>query len=64
MAAAEADSRNILSWTAEQFGKAQARAFAKTLSSALRALTAGPTLIGVSAYAPMITLARPRSVAA
>lgn len=48
-AAAEADFRDILRWTVEQFGERQARVYAKTLSSALEALAAGPSVIGVSA---------------
>ena len=46
-AAAEADYRLILRWTAENFGLAQARSYADTLSSALTALSAGPEIIGV-----------------
>jgi toxin ParE1/3/4 len=46
-AAAEADYRQILHWTAENFGSAQARSYAGTLSSALKALSAGPDIIGV-----------------
>jgi toxin ParE1/3/4 len=46
-AAAESDFQNILAWTLEQFGPAQARAYAETLSAALEALTEGPTLAGV-----------------
>jgi toxin ParE1/3/4 len=48
-AAAEADFRNILRWTAEQFGEAQARAYAETLSRALEALSEGPDAAGVRA---------------
>ena len=48
-AAAEADYRQILRWTVEQFGVAQARSYADTLSSALKALNAGPTILGVKA---------------
>jgi toxin ParE1/3/4 len=44
--AAETDFRDILQWTAEHFGEAQARAYAETLSMALAALAAGPTAIG------------------
>lgn len=46
-AAAEADYRQILRWTVENFGSAQARNYADTLSSALKALGAGPSIIGV-----------------
>lgn len=45
-AAAEADFRDIVRWTAEQFGEAQARAYAVTLSAAIEALAGGPTIIG------------------
>ena len=46
-AAAEADLRQILRWTVDNFGSAQARAYADTLSSALKALNAGPAIMGV-----------------
>jgi toxin ParE1/3/4 len=46
-AAAEADYRKILRWTVENFGSAQARNYADTLSSALQALGAGPSIVGV-----------------
>ncbi|MBN8463814.1 MAG: type II toxin-antitoxin system RelE/ParE family toxin [Dechloromonas sp.] len=46
-AAAETDFRQILRWTADNFGSGQARAYADTLSSALKALCAGPSIIGV-----------------
>jgi toxin ParE1/3/4 len=46
-AAAEADYRQILRWTVENFGAAQARNYADTLSSALQALSAGPAVPGV-----------------
>lgn len=46
-AAAEADYRNILRWTMENFGSDQARVYAGTLSSALKELSAGPAIIGV-----------------
>ena len=46
-AAAETDYRQILRWTMENFGSAQARSYADTLSSALNALSAGPAIIGV-----------------
>jgi toxin ParE1/3/4 len=41
-AAAERDFQDILRWTATQFGQAQARIYAKTISDALQALSAGP----------------------
>jgi len=46
-AAAEADYRQILRWTVENFGSVQARIYADTLSFALKALSAGPSIIGV-----------------
>lgn len=46
-AAAAADFEGILRWTNAQFGARQARAYAETLSSALQALTGGPTTVGV-----------------
>jgi toxin ParE1/3/4 len=48
-AAAEGDFLDILRWTAEQFGEAQARAYGGTLSGALEALTEGSAVIGVKA---------------
>ena len=45
--AAEADYRQILRWTAENFGLPQSRIYAVTLSSTLKALSAGPAIIGV-----------------
>lgn len=45
--AAEADYRQILRWTAANFGATQARIYADTLSSALQALCDGPAIIGV-----------------
>lgn len=45
--AAEADFRQILRWTADNFGATQARVYAETLSSALQALSAGPSILGV-----------------
>jgi len=48
-AAAGADFEDILHWTVEQFGEAQARVYAETLSAALEALTAGPTAPGIKA---------------
>ena len=46
-ASAAADYREILRWTDKNFGAAQARIYADTLASALRALGAGPAIIGV-----------------
>lgn len=46
-AAAEADYRQILRWTVENFGSAQARSYAAALSSALKALSVGPGIIGI-----------------
>ncbi|MDP3453837.1 type II toxin-antitoxin system RelE/ParE family toxin [Methyloversatilis sp.] len=46
-AAAETDYRHILRWTTQNFGSAQARTYADTLSLALQALIAGPDAIGV-----------------
>ena len=46
-AAAEADFRQILRWTRDNFGSAQARAYADTLSSALKALSTGPSATGI-----------------
>lgn len=48
-AAAEGDFRQILAWTSARFGEQQARAYRETLSAALQALTAGPTIAGVRA---------------
>lgn len=48
-AAAEADFRNILLWTVENFGELQASAYAKTIADALAALTAGPDVPGAKA---------------
>ena len=45
-AAAEADVRDIVLWTAKGFGAAQARAYADTLSRAIRALAEGPAVPG------------------
>lgn len=46
-AAAEADYLQILRWTAEHFGSAQARVYGETLASALKTLAAGPDILGV-----------------
>ena len=45
-ASAEADFRQILRWTSNHFGTMQAKIYAETLSSAMQALCAGPTIIG------------------
>lgn len=45
-AAAEDDFQQILRWTSVQFGPAQARAYADTVSLALKALCAGPVIAG------------------
>ena len=47
--AADADVSNILAWTAERYGRRQARTYASTLTSAIAALTDGPTVAGVRA---------------
>ncbi len=47
--AAEIDFQNVLGWTVERFGEAQARVYAKTLSTALEALVAGPSVSGAKA---------------
>ncbi len=44
--AAEADVRDIALWTANCFGAAQARAYAATLSGAIRELAEGPAVPG------------------
>ena len=44
--AAEADFEEILRWTVDQFGEAQARIYAGTVSAALNELAAGPTAAG------------------
>ncbi|WP_081630747.1 type II toxin-antitoxin system RelE/ParE family toxin [Thioalkalivibrio sp. ALE16] len=43
-ARAEQDLREVVSWTAEHFGEQQARAYAGTLSAAIRALQGGPAI--------------------
>jgi toxin ParE1/3/4 len=43
---AESDIRQILAWTFEKFGEAQARTYAETLSATLEALADGPTISG------------------
>jgi toxin ParE1/3/4 len=45
-AAAEADFREILRWTTDRFGRAQARSYARTLSAAIEALAEGPSVVG------------------
>ena len=45
--AAEQDYREILHWTATNFGKRQARTYAKTVTNALHDLAHGPAIIGV-----------------
>ncbi len=45
-AAAEADFEEILRWTVSQFGEAQTRIYAETLSAVLNDLVAGPTIVG------------------
>ena len=45
-AAGEADIRDIVRWTANRFGATQARAYADTLSRAIRALAEGPAVLG------------------
>jgi toxin ParE1/3/4 len=44
-AAAERDYQSILSWTAEQFGEAQARSYAAILTAAILALAEGPDVL-------------------
>jgi len=46
-AAAEADFRNILDWTLEEFGSKQVLTYGDTVTAALDALRDGPTTIGV-----------------
>ncbi len=45
-AAAEKDFREILRWTVENFGRGQARTYARTLSNALHDLALGPAIMG------------------
>lgn len=45
-AAAEADYKNILIWSADNFGAAQARIYAETVTLALEALMEGPNVAG------------------
>ena len=44
--AAEADLREIMRWTRRQFGAAQATAYGQLLRDALKALEAGPNIVG------------------
>lgn len=46
-ATAEQDFQEILRWTAEHFGRGQAKTYATTLSNALRELVRGPAIPGV-----------------
>jgi toxin ParE1/3/4 len=46
-ATAEADFRNIIDWTLDQFGDKQARVYANLIAAALVALSDGPTTVGV-----------------
>jgi toxin ParE1/3/4 len=46
--AAEDDLRQILAWISANFGEAQARIYAETLSAALEALVDGPTILGAT----------------
>lgn len=48
-AAAEADFRGIVRWTAARFGDAQARAYAEILVAALTDLAQGPAVVGAKA---------------
>lgn len=45
-ATAEADFEDILRWTVDNFGAAQARLYAETILAALNDLAAGPTVAG------------------
>ena len=45
-AAAESDIRNILEWTHERFGRAQARIYSETLTHGIQTLTEGPHVVG------------------
>lgn len=47
-AAAEADYLQILQWTVDNFGSAQARVYAETLAASLKMLAAGPDILGVN----------------
>ena len=43
---AETDFHDILHWTSERFGEAQARIYADTLNEAIEALMEGPDVAG------------------
>ena len=45
-AAADEDYRQVLRWTASNFGKAQARSYAHVVMSALKELSSGPSIVG------------------
>jgi toxin ParE1/3/4 len=46
-AMAKVDIRDIVNWTTERFGGAQAKTYSTTITSALRTLKAGPDAVGV-----------------
>lgn len=46
-AAAEADFRQIVRWTKDNFGSAQARIYADAVGSGLKDLANGPSVLGV-----------------
>lgn len=48
-ATAESDFQQILRWTAKNFGQIQAKAYAETISAALKDLMAGPRIPGAKA---------------
>lgn len=48
-AAADADFREIVRWTAGRFGEAHARLYAETLAEAIEALVSGPSILGAKA---------------
>lgn len=45
-AAAEQDFQSIITWSAEQFGVAQARSYAEIVTAAILALEDGPDVLG------------------
>jgi toxin ParE1/3/4 len=45
-AAADTDVKNIVRWTAAQFGPAQARAYSTIIDAAMQDLRAGPGIVG------------------
>lgn len=47
-AAAETDFQDILRWTLAQFGQAQTQLYAETIADALKDLSAGPGVAGVT----------------